>query len=70
MGGFSLMHWGIVAIVVLLLFGKRRASTLMGEVGQALGDFRKELADDDGPPPAAVGEEPGGASGRHPPFLV
>ena len=31
MGGFSLIHWIILGIVILLLFGGNRFSAMMGE---------------------------------------
>lgn len=49
MGGLSLVHWGVVLLVVLLLFGRRRLSGLMGEMGSAIGLFKRTLADEDAP---------------------
>ncbi len=37
MGGFSLWHWLIVGIIVLLLFGKGRFSDMMGDVAKGIG---------------------------------
>ncbi|MBJ7444855.1 MAG: twin-arginine translocase TatA/TatE family subunit, partial [Sphingobium sp.] len=34
MGSFSLMHWVIVLLVVMLLFGGGRISGLMGDVAK------------------------------------
>ncbi len=50
MGGFSLWHWLIVGIVVLLLFGKGRFSDLMGDVAKGIKSFKKGMAEDDEPP--------------------
>ena len=47
MGGFSLWHWLIVGIVILLLFGKGRFSSMMGDVAQGLKSFKKGMAEDD-----------------------
>lgn len=47
MGGFSLWHWLIVGIVILLLFGKGRFSSMMGDVAQGLKSFKKGMADED-----------------------
>jgi len=52
MGGFSLWHWLIVGIVILLLFGKGRFSSMMGDVAQGLKSFKKGMADEDEVPPA------------------
>lgn len=64
MGSFSLLHWGVVLLVVLLLFGKRRLSGLMGEMGGAIGLFKKTLAEQEAP------EDKTGASGSPPSILV
>jgi len=45
MGSFSLMHILVVAIVVLILFGKGKVSSLMGEVGKGISSFKKGVAD-------------------------
>lgn len=52
MGGFSLWHWLIVGIVILLLFGKGRFSSMMGDVAQGLKSFKKGMAEEDEVPPA------------------
>ena len=52
MGGFSLWHWLIVGIVILLLFGKGRFSSMMGDVAQGLKSFKKGMAEEDDLPPA------------------
>ena len=47
MGSFSLWHWIIVAVVVLLLFGGRgKISSLMGDFAQGIKAFKKGMADD------------------------
>jgi sec-independent protein translocase protein TatA len=47
MGGFSLWHWLIVGIIILLLFGKGRFSDMMGDVAKGLKSFKKGLAEDE-----------------------
>jgi len=47
MGGFSLWHWLVVGIVILLLFGKGRFSEMMGDVAKGLKSFKKGMTDDD-----------------------
>ncbi|ETI60941.1 twin arginine translocase A [Sphingobium sp. C100] len=47
MGSFSLMHWVIVLLVVMLLFGGGRISGLMGDVAKGIKSFKKGMADDD-----------------------
>lgn len=47
MGSFSLMHWVVVGIVLLLLFGGRRVGDLGKGLGEGLRNFKKGLRDDD-----------------------
>ncbi|MBB4264728.1 twin-arginine translocase TatA/TatE family subunit [Roseospira visakhapatnamensis] len=47
MGTFSIWHWVIVLIVVLLLFGAGKIPRLMGDVAKGVKAFKKGLADDD-----------------------
>lgn len=57
MGGFSLWHWIIVLIVVLLLFGRGRVSDIMGDFGKGIKSFKQGLNEDDkpaSPPPAQI----------------
>jgi sec-independent protein translocase protein TatA len=49
-GGFSIWHWLIVGIIVLLLFGKGRFSDMMGDVAKGLKSFKKGMAEEDTPP--------------------
>ena len=54
MGSMSIWHWIIVALIVMLLFGKGRISEMMGDLAKGINSFKKGLADDDGKqaPPA------------------
>ncbi len=52
MGSMSLMHWLIVGILVILLFGGSRFSNMMGDVAKGLKQFKKGMAEDDEPKPA------------------
>ena len=47
MGGFSLWHWLVVGLVILLLFGKGRFSDMMGDVAKGLRSFKKGIAEDE-----------------------
>ena len=47
MGGFSIWHWLIVGLVILLLFGKGRFSDLMGDVANGLKSFNKGMSEDE-----------------------
>ena len=47
MGGFSLIHWLILGLFVLLLFGGNRFSSMMGDVAKGLKSFKKGMADEE-----------------------
>jgi sec-independent protein translocase protein TatA len=53
MGGFSIWHWLVVGIIILLLFGKGRFSEMMGDVAKGLKSFKKGIAEEDVPPAGA-----------------
>ena len=47
MGGFSIWHILIFAIILLLLFGGNRFSAMMGDVAKGLKSFKAGMADED-----------------------
>ena len=47
MGSFSIWHWLIVLVVVLLLFGRGKIPELMGDMAKGIKSFKKGMADDD-----------------------
>ena len=47
MGGFSLFHILIFAVLVLLLFGGSRFSAMMGDVAKGLKSFKQGMSDED-----------------------
>jgi sec-independent protein translocase protein TatA len=47
MGSFSLIHWIILGIVVLLLFGGNRFSAMMKDVAHGLKSFKQGLSEDE-----------------------
>ena len=50
MGAFTPLHWLLVAVVVLLLFGGRgKLSGLMGDAAKGVRAFREGLKGDDEP---------------------
>ena len=57
MGSMSLWHWVIVALVVLLLFGRGRISEVMGDFGKGISSFKKGLSEEEKEKKKA-GEEP------------
>jgi len=47
MGTFSIWHWLIVLVVVLLLFGRGKIPELMGDLAKGIKSFKKGMADDE-----------------------
>ena len=48
MGTFSWVHWLLVAVVVLVLFGGRgKISSLMGDFAQGIKAFKKGMSEDE-----------------------
>lgn len=47
MGGFSFWHILLFALLVMLLFGGKRFSSMMGDVAAGLKNFKAGMADDD-----------------------
>ena len=47
MGAFSIWHWIIVLIIVLLLFGKGKIPALMADMAKGIKSFKKNMSDDD-----------------------
>jgi sec-independent protein translocase protein TatA len=53
MGSFSPIHWLLIAVVVLLLFGGRgKLSGLMGDAAKGIRAFREGLKGDEPTPPS------------------
>jgi sec-independent protein translocase protein TatA len=47
MGSFSAVHWIVIAIVILVLFGGTKLSQTMGDFGKGVREFRKGMKEDD-----------------------
>ena len=45
MGAFSLWHWLIVLLVVVLVFGTKKLRNMGGDVGGAVKEFKKAMKD-------------------------
>lgn len=61
--GLSLPHLIILALVVLVLFGRGRVSDLMGDFGKGIKSFKDGMADETTnrpvtPPPAQIPAQP------------
>jgi sec-independent protein translocase protein TatA len=63
MGFMSWGHWLVVILLVVLLFGSGKISTLMGDVAKGIKSFRRGMAEDQPQAqPAAVEAQPATAS--------
>ncbi len=58
MGEFSIWHWLVVLLVVMLLFGGNKVSGLMGDFAKGIKAFKKNMADEPDPAPSAGAEKP------------
>ncbi|PZN46427.1 MAG: twin-arginine translocase TatA/TatE family subunit [Proteobacteria bacterium] len=47
MGSFSIWHWLIVLVIVLLVFGRGKIPELMGDMAKGIKSFKKGIADDE-----------------------
>lgn len=48
MGSFSIWHWLIVLVIVLVLFGRGRVSEIMGDFGKGIKSFKQGMNDESG----------------------
>lgn len=64
MGTFSIWHWLIVLVVVVLLFGTKKLRNVGGDLGAAIRSFRKGLneAQDSESDKLEPGAKPGDAA--------
>ena len=45
MGSFSLWHWLIVLLIVVLVFGTKKLRNIGSDVGGAVNEFKKAMKD-------------------------
>ena len=53
MGSFSIWHWLIVLLIVLVLFGRGRVAEIMGDFGKGIKSFKQGMNEDETKPGAA-----------------
>jgi sec-independent protein translocase protein TatA len=59
MGAFSIWHWLVVLVIVLVLFGGRgKISQIMGDFGKGLKSFKKSMKEEDSTEDQSFAEEP------------
>ena len=49
MGSFSIWHWIVVLVIVLVLFGGGKIPRLMGDVAKGIKAFKSGMKEDDDP---------------------
>ena len=60
MGSFSIWHWMVVLLVVLLLFGGGKVSSLMGDFAKGIKSFKKNMAEGEDASMEASADKPTG----------
>ncbi len=56
MGSFSIWHWLVVLVIVVLVFGTKRLTGGARDLGKAVDEFKKGVRGDDDKPAARLGE--------------
>jgi sec-independent protein translocase protein TatA len=65
-GSFSLMHWIVVAAIIVMLFGAGKLPRLMGDFAKGIKSFKAGMKEEDEPEAAASPPHllpPGAAAG-------
>lgn len=50
MGSFSIWHWMIVLVIVLLVFGTKKLKNIGGDLGGAVKNFKDAMAEEGNKP--------------------
>ena len=58
MGSFSIWHWLIVLVVVVLIFGTKKLKNVGSDLGSAVKGFKDGVKDGTGSADAATGTSP------------
>ncbi|MEO6227254.1 MAG: Sec-independent protein translocase subunit TatA [Thermomonas sp.] len=58
MGSFSIWHWLIVLVIVVLVFGTKRLTGGARDLGKAVDEFKKGMRGDEDKPAARIGDNP------------
>src|SRR5450830_290011 len=54
MGSFSIWHWLIVLLIVVLVFGTKKLSNIGSDVGGAMKNFKDAMNEEKGSDPASL----------------
>jgi sec-independent protein translocase protein TatA len=63
MGTFSIWHWLVVLLVILLLFGSGKISGLMGDLAKGIKSFKQNIKEDEKPETTAEQKPAGSLTG-------
>lgn len=59
MGSFSIVHWGVVLLVIVLLFGTKKLANVGSDLGKAVKGFKDGVSgQEDGTPALPHNERP------------
>jgi sec-independent protein translocase protein TatA len=59
MGSFSIWHWLVVLVIIIILFGAGRIPQVMGDIARGVKSFRAGLKDESGDqPPVPTTDNP------------
>lgn len=58
MGGLHIWHLLIILVIVIMLFGTKRLSTLGSDLGSAIKGFRKSMTEDNDAQKSNAGADP------------
>jgi sec-independent protein translocase protein TatA len=47
MGSFSIWHWLVVLVIVILIFGTKKLKTLGSDLGEAIKNFKRGMKDEE-----------------------
>lgn len=51
MGSFSIWHWLVVLVIVLLIFGTKKLRNMGGDLGGAVKNFKEAVKEEEKTPP-------------------
>jgi len=57
MGAFSITHWLVIAVIVVLLFGTKKLRGLGSDLGASIKGFKKAMNEDDDSAKKTTAEE-------------
>ena len=73
MGSFSISHWLVVLLIVVLVFGTKRLTGGAKDLGSAVKEFKKAMREEEPAPPAqdqdAAASKPKDDDDRNPPVV-